>query len=743
MATQPLPDEALDETEGEPQGPKLREVFERGIKRFDTAVIPQQEQRALALSARRFASIPGAQWEGDWGDTWANSIKVEINKVAKGVEKIVSDYRANRIVPDFRPSGGNSDQDSADTLDGMHRADSYHFKAQQARDNAFEEGATGGFGAYRLTTQWADPLDKDSDEQRINPAMMIVDADQRVYFDPNSKLYDKSDARFCFVLTAYSPDAFAEEYGKDKAVSWDDPKLRPSQFDWYAPEVVIVAEYYELEERGEKLLIFTHKLTDEERRWWSSEIEASEVSDLEKQGWVKRSQTRQRKRIHKYVLSGQEVLKDQGFIAGDAIPVVPFYGKRWYIDNQERFAGYVQPRMDRQRVYNSQVSRLAETSALSPREKPIFLAEQMTPELRELWQNQEVDRHPYALVNPVLDPITGGIAAMGPVGKIDPPQVAPVTAALLQVAGNDLTEDMQDPDQVVANTSAEAMDIAATRVDAKSAIYLDNWRQTVQREGEIYLSQCRDTYWQPGRKVETMSEEGDDGEATLVEPYTDKDGKHITRNDFTTGKYKVIVDVTEATSTRRGKAVKGSLAIAAAATEAGNTQLANIAVLSAVMNHEGEGTGALQKWARKQLVIAGVEEPTDEEKQEMEEAQQGAQPDPSVALAAAAAAEKEASAQLKGAQAGKAQADTKDALASAALKIVQAHTLGGPSEAPPVPDGLEQAGKVVDIRKKMAETAHLQTQTSHLPVQLGIEAQNAATKAEQVRSQRIKRGNEL
>jgi hypothetical protein len=106
--------------------------------------MPQQEIRAHALLCRRFISIPGAMWEGPWGEQFENSIKVEIDKLSKGVDKIVQDYRANRIVPDFRPSGGNSDQDTADTLDGIHRADSYHFKAQQALDNAFEEAAAGG-----------------------------------------------------------------------------------------------------------------------------------------------------------------------------------------------------------------------------------------------------------------------------------------------------------------------------------------------------------------------------------------------------------------------------------------------------------------------------------------------------------------------------------------------------------------------------------------------------------------------
>jgi hypothetical protein len=236
----------------------LAEVHERAIRRFDDAVLPQQEQRALAMFARRFASIPGAQWEGEFGDTFANSIRMEINKVAAGLEKIQRDYRQNRIVPDFRPAGGDSDPETANTLDGLHRADSYHFKAQQARDNAFEEAAAGGFGAYRLTNEWADPYDKESDEQRINPGLTIVDADQRVFFDPNSKLYDKSDARYAFVLTAKTPDAFKEDHGDERDTDWPDPQSPASQWEWYAPDMVLVAEYYEVEDRDEKLWILTH-----------------------------------------------------------------------------------------------------------------------------------------------------------------------------------------------------------------------------------------------------------------------------------------------------------------------------------------------------------------------------------------------------------------------------------------------------------------------------------------------------
>jgi hypothetical protein len=60
------------------------------------------------------------------------------------------------------------------------------------------------------------------------------------------------------------------------------------------------------------------------------------------------------------------------------------------------------------------------------------------------------------------------------------------------------------------------------------------------------------------------------------------------------------------------------------------------------------------------------------------------------------------------------------------LKIAQAHALGGPEEAPAVPDGLEAAHKVAQIGKT-AEAEHIRPQTAHLPEKLNIEAHNAGT----------------
>jgi hypothetical protein len=704
-----------DTPETTPSSDKLKEVHARALRRFDSVALPQAEIRAHALLCRRFISIPGAMWEGPWGDQFENSIKVEIDKLSKGVDKIVQDYRANRIVPDFRPAGGNSDQDTADTLDGLHRADSNFYGAQEARDNAFEEGVVGGFGAWRLANEYADPSDKESDEQRINPGIPIVDADQRVFFGPSTR-YNKSTSKWAFVLTADAKEDFEEEY-PGKLSDWPDPKLRAT-YDWFAPDVVVKAEYYEVEEKTENLLVFTQLLTEDRESWWEDEIDAAELAELKDRGWKKEVKKRLRKRVRKYVMSGAEVLEDCGHIAGENIPIVPFYFKRWFVDNQERFRGYVSKRLDSQRVYNAKISKFAETDALAPREKPIFTPEMMAG-LEHLWAVQEQERHGYALVNPQLDPVTGEIKMMGPIGKIEPPQVGPVSAILLQAANADLTEETDDgSDEVKANTSPEAMEFAANRVDAKSGIPLDNMRQSVQREGEIYLPMSRECYFEAGRTVETMTEDGDDGEATLHESFTDKQGVHRVRNDFSSGRYKVIADVTEATATRRDKTVKSMLGTAQIATEAGDQELAQVAVLTAVMNQDGEGVGSVQKYARKRLVMMGVEEPNEEEQAQMAQAQQ--QPDPTQQLAAAKTADLGASAELKQAKAGEAKAST-------VLKVAQAEAVGGPEAEPAVPDGLETAHKLAEIDKTTAEAEHLRTNTAHLPEKLNIEAHNAQT----------------
>lgn len=699
MDEEPLPESEVGKPTAEANSARLDAIHLEAMQRFDSVAMPQLEMRQQSLQARRFVTIPGAQWESEWGEQFENMPRPEIDKITKSLEKIETDYRENRLTVDYVPAGNDTDQVTAETLDGLHRADSYHFKAQQARDNAFQEAIRGGFGAYRLTTDYADPYDPDDDKQRVNPGLTIVDADQSVYFDPASVLYDKSDAQWAFIVTAKPRATAVADWGDENIDPW--PMINWAwAYDWYTPDVVRFAEYYVCEKVEDTLLVFTHDTSGEVERLFKSEIEEESLADRKTEGWSVEEKKAKRKRVRKYILNGSRVLKDCGYIAGCEIPIVPVYGRRDYVDTMERWRGHVGKKMDRQRIYNASVAKVVETQALAPYEVPIVDPEQLTgyvdgKSLAEHWAEGNMKRLPVRLLKSLRNE-DGTIAVTGPIGKIEPPQVQPATAALLQISSADLTDDDDGADEVKANVSADAMDIAASRVDSRSAIYLDNMRQSILREAEIYLGMAREVYFEPGREVETRTADGKDGVAILHKPEIDEQGVYRIRNDLARGRYRVVADVQESTSTARQKTVRQNMVLAEVAVKAGIQDLASAALLTAVMNQDGEGQADMQEFARKKLIELGVVKPTPEEQQIMQQMaaeQEQAPPDPAQQALQAQAAELASKAKVN-------EAKAVETLASAELKSAQAQAVGGPVSEPDTPSGLS----AVTDEAKAAET---------------------------------------
>lgn len=706
MATAPQPEtdlnEAEHEVESQPAGADLVDVHTWALDRFDSVALPQAEMRAQSLADRRFVTIPGAQWEGEWGEQFENAPRPEIDHITTSLEKIETDFRENRLAVDYIPAQ-EGDGDTAETLDGLYRADMAHFKAQQAKDNAFQEAIRGGFGAYRLTTDYADPYDPDSDAQRVNPGLVIVDADQSVYFDPASKLYDKSDAKWAFIVTADPRATAVARWGADCIDDWPVKGFRWS-FDWYTVDVVRTAEYFEVEDVKDRLLIFTNELNGEEQRFYATEMDDGAAADLKAQGWKQRSRTAKRRRIRKYILNGTRVLKDCGYLAGREIPIVPVYGRRDFVDNMERWRGHVGKLKDRQRVYNSGVAKVVETNSMSPARTPVLYEDELDPTLADEWARRNIDRK--AFLRRLRTYAPDGTPLSSTMEYLDPPGIPEATVASLQLSREDLVGLNDNADQVKANVSAEAMDIAAARVDDKSGIYLDNARQSEQRAGEIYLGMAREVYFEPGRKVDTLTLDGQEGEAELNETVLDEDGRYRVRNDLTRGKYKVLADVQESTATKRQKTVRQALELATAFTQAQAPQDALPALYTAAMNMDGEGIGELQDFYRNRAIQVGSAKPTPEEQAAMQraaEAEGEKPPNPQDQALMAAANEAQSKVQVN-------EAAAVEKLANAHLKEAQASAVGGPERAPEAPSGLsapETEEKLASADLKRAQADHL------------------------------------
>lgn len=628
---------------------RLAKVHDRALLRFNAVQMAHRDERLQCVEDRRFYSIAGAQWEGPLGDQFENAPQFEVNKVHLAVIRIINEYRNNRITVDFTPKDGRADDDLADTCDGLYRADEQDSGAQEAYDNAFEEGVGGGFGAWRLRACYEDEEDDENTQQRIR-IEPIFDADSTVFFDLDAKRQDKADATRCWVLTAYTPEKYEEEFGDDIS-TW--PKdTRTSYFDWCTPDVVYVAEYYEVEEVSEVIRVF-RGLDDEDMPIPASEFEddPEKLSTLLATGFREVRQKRiKRKKVHKYLMSGGKVLEDCGYIAGNCIPIVPFYGKRWYIDGIERCMGHVRLAKDAQRLKNMQLSRLGTIAAMSPVSKPIFAPEQIAG-FEKMWADDNIENYPYLVANALKD-AEGNVLASGPIGYTKAPEIPQATAALLQITEQDMQEvlgNQQAGEEMQPNMSGKAVELIQNRLDMQVFIYMSNFAKAVKRSGEIWLSMAKDLYFEEGRVMKTLGSNNEVSSVELMRPvYNEETSEVEHENDLGRAKFDIYTDVGPSSTSRRAATVR---ALTGMQSITSDPETQKVLQSMAMMNMEGEGISEARDWFRKILLRMGVLKPTEEEAKEMAEEAANQPPDPNAQYLQAAAQEAEA-------KATKARADT-------------------------------------------------------------------------------------
>jgi hypothetical protein len=633
---------------------RFSNIHQQAMVEFDRVQSSVRDERLQCLQDRRFYSIAGAQWEGPLGDQYENKPRFEVNKIHLSVIRIINEYRNNRIAVDFVSKDGEPNDKLTETCNGLYRADERDSGAEEAYDNAFEEAVGGGYGAWRLRTTYEDDENDEDERQRIR-IEPIYDADSSVFFDIDAKRQDKADAKYCFVLYSMSYEAYKAEWNDDPT-TW--PKIiHQYEFDWDTPDIVFVAEYYRVEETRETVRIFL-TIQGEEERYTQADFDADETLEetLAAVGTVEVRQKRiKRKRVRKYIMSGGGILEDQGYIAGKNIPIVPVYGKRWFVDNVERCMGHVRLAKDAQRLKNMQLSKLGEISALSSIEKPILVPEQVSGH-QVMWAEDNLRNYPYLLVNPITGP-NGETTPAGPLAYTKSAAIPPAMAALLQITESDMAEILgnnQQADKMVSGISGKAVELIQTRLDMQTFIYMSNMAKAVRRCGEIWLSMSKDIYVEEKRKMKTVGAMEEVGSIELMKPQIDEEtGELIYENNLGDALFDVAVDVGPSSSSRRDATVRALTGMMQVTTDPTTQQVLQA---MAIMNMEGEGIGDIKEYFRKQLVQMGVLKPSEEEQQQMMEAQANVQQDAQTTYLLAEAAKSQA-------QAIQAQANTEYTLA--------------------------------------------------------------------------------
>lgn len=608
------------------------------MKMHDKAYDSGYDTRLKAADDTVFA------WITQWDDTYLAQSDLgyrgEFNILRKAMRQILTDLTLNPVQVDFDPIDGTDDS-GADIMDGMYRADMRNNTSLEAKKNANQEAVVCGVAAWELRNEWKtnDP----EDERQVIRRYPLYEANNNVMWDPNAKLLDKSDATYVSCLVAYSDEGYQKlrEDLTGESEENGDPSFKFPEISYVFPWVsesnkVYVTRFFHRELKKVKHYIFVdgfgtvksiseHELKDKE------DYLADNGYDLTNERVINRYV------VTRYIASGAEIL-EAVVIPGEHIPVIPQYGERQFVEGEEHYEGIVRLAKDPQRLRNFQMSYLADIVSRSPREKPIFTAEQIQG-FEDMYEESGADNNlPYLLQN-ALD-VNGTPLPVGAVGGIKAPDVpaalmmsiAESRAAVDDVASPGLPQDITD-----TSLSGKAVQALQKRLDMQSYTFQDNHKFAMRRDGEVYASMAKDIH-DVQQEVTLVKLDGTKSMETInKEEVNYETFERETTNKISSMTFEVFADIGpsfESVKSQNKEELKELINGIPPGTPE-YTMLLN----EYFMMFDGTGFKDLRDYGRKQLILSGVKEPeTDEEKAMVEQAQQSKQPqvDPAMMLAAEA-----------------------------------------------------------------------------------------------------------
>jgi hypothetical protein len=593
---------------------KDEKIHALAIKRFERVEKKERDQRKLAVEDIKFAQTEDGQWDDGAKEKRKNRPRFTINRVAGAVDQLIGDQRQNRTNIKIRPVSGGASEDVAKTLTGLIRNIESDSKASNAYDTAFDEVVNGGFGGWRVTTEFSDDDAFDQDI-KIKP---LNTATTSLWFDDSAIEYDKRDAMFAFITVDMPKDEHEEKYPKSPVTSWSQEQYDTSGCnDWFGENSVRVAEYWVKTPVTKNIALLS------DGRVIDSDEEKSVLDELAAQGvTVKKTRAVKSHKVEMYLMDGSGILEGPKAWAGKFIPLIPVYGRQAHIENQTYTRGIVRFAKDANRIYNYETSSVVETNSLTPKD-PLWYTPAQAKGHESKYRNFATQNSPFMPYNP--DSKTGG----QPPARGGAPAVQTASLQILQQAGMDLyhVTGMQPPSIGVNPElkSGKAIVAQEKQGDRGSFIFTDNLSKSVDFCGEILVDLIPRIY-DTARQVRIMQQ---DGETESVEINTvnqevidEQTGKPVLVNDLSIGKYDVVTETGPAFATQRQESSAQILELISASPQFEALAMDLIAKDLPILE-----TKELTKRVRKVMIQNGTIDPTEQEIEDMG-LNQPQQPDP-------------------------------------------------------------------------------------------------------------------
>ena len=588
---------------------KLEDIHSEALKRFEASASAERNERDECLEDFRFCWVQGAQWSDVDTNARQDRPRFELNKVAVPVNQLIGEQRQNRVTMKARASKGAATKKMADNLTGLMRNICNECGFQDVTDNAFKELATGGFGAWCLSVDYADD---DSFDQEIK-IKTIRSAASSVFYDPSAVEELKQDAKWIMVTEDMDRSSFMKKYPDSAVGSLSAPTNAGFLSEWQTRDTVRIADYWTKEQVKTEIALMSdgrHLELNKKTKSVLDELEAAGIT-------IEKTRQTYKNKVTHYKISAGEILEGPHEWAGSMIPVVPIFGYNIWIDGQHYYHGMVRMAKDPQRIYNYATSQAIEVSALTPKD-PYWVTPSMMQGHESQMRNFNVTNNPFMFYNE--DPVSPG-----PPKRAGAPSVQTALIQQVQQADADVqaTTGLYAPSLGEATTDQSGRAILALQRQGNVSTHelTDNLVKAVQYTGKILIDLIPKIY-DTERQVAILAEDGTTEDIILNQTVLDQQTRNeVILNDISMGKYDVVSASGPSFATQRSETLNILVKLAES-----NPEFAAVSSDLIAKNVDFDQSEELSKRIRKQMLAQGLVDPTQEE---IEEAQSQPPQEPS------------------------------------------------------------------------------------------------------------------
>lgn len=527
------------------------DIIAEAKARFTLAEEAETEIRRLALDDLEFRS----------GKQWADNIEQDrnrdgrpclvINRLPQFINQITNDQRQNRPAIKVHPVDDVADVETAKVIQGLIRHIEYNSNAETAYDTAFESAAMGGFGYFRIITDFVSP---DSFDQEI--LIKRIRNPLSVFFDPYAQEPDGSDANWAFIVDDYSKDKYRSEFPDSELASPESDwrSIGNASPGWVKDDNAQVAEYFykEMQEATLHLLSTGETVRDADLQGRLADAAAANI-----QVNVVRSRQTRIPVIKWVKINGIEILEQTEWL-GSYIPIIPVYGAELYVNGKRILESVIRHAKDPQRMFNYWKSAETEAIALAPR-APFIMAEGQDEGFEEMWATANRRNHSSLKYRPTT---VAGQPLPPPQRQSFEPAVQAISQASM-MAADDLKATTGIYDTALGNQSQDTSGIAIQRRNNQSQTsnfhFIDNLTRSLRHTGRILVDLIPKIY-DTARTARIVKEDGDQKVVKINQPHEDENGKQVIYS-LDVGTYDVTVDTGPSFASRRQEAAASMLSL--------------------------------------------------------------------------------------------------------------------------------------------------------------------------------------